>query len=40
MMVRKNPRNDGDSEEHILSEAENMKVYVTSEFTVKSGVAH
>ncbi|KAJ5229763.1 hypothetical protein N7489_010471 [Penicillium chrysogenum] len=34
------PTNDGDSEEHILSEAENMKVYVTSEFTVKSGVAH
>lgn len=32
--------NDGDSEVHILSEAENMKVYVTSEFTVKSGVAH
>ncbi|KAJ5804205.1 uncharacterized protein N7518_000508 [Penicillium psychrosexuale] len=29
--------NDGDSEEHILSEAENLKVYVTSEFTVKSG---
>ena len=34
------PTNDGDSEEHILSEAENMKVYVTSEFTVNSGVAH
>jgi hypothetical protein len=34
------PTNDGDSEEHILSEAENMKVYVTSEFTVKPGVAH
>ncbi|KAJ5512517.1 hypothetical protein N7463_002069 [Penicillium fimorum] len=29
--------NDGDSEEHMLSEAKNMKVYVTSEFTVKSG---
>ncbi|KAJ6132301.1 hypothetical protein N7471_007516 [Penicillium samsonianum] len=29
--------NDGDSEEHMLSEAENLKVYVTSEFTVKSG---
>ncbi|KAJ5836645.1 hypothetical protein N7447_002671 [Penicillium robsamsonii] len=31
--------NDGDSEEHMLSEAENMKVYVTSEFIVKSGAA-
>ncbi|CAG8899712.1 unnamed protein product [Penicillium egyptiacum] len=31
--------NDGDSEEHILSEAENLKVYVTSEFTVRSGTA-
>ena len=31
--------NDGDSEEHMLSEAENLKVYVTSEFTVKSGAA-
>ncbi|KAJ9483184.1 hypothetical protein VN97_g10230 [Penicillium thymicola] len=31
--------NDGGSEEHILSEADNLKVYVTSEFTVKSGTA-
>lgn len=31
--------NDGNSEEHILSDADNLKVYVTSEFTVNSGVA-
>ncbi|KAJ5602901.1 hypothetical protein N7537_005857 [Penicillium hordei] len=31
--------NDGDSEKHILSEPDNLKVYVTSEFTVKSGAA-
>ncbi|KAJ5406244.1 hypothetical protein N7465_007528 [Penicillium sp. CMV-2018d] len=31
--------NDGDSEEHILSEPDNLKVYVTSEFTVRSGAA-
>ncbi|KAG0155936.1 Integral membrane protein (Pth11), putative [Penicillium digitatum] len=31
--------NDGSSEEHILSEMENLKVYVTSEFTAKSGAA-
>ncbi|KAJ5417052.1 uncharacterized protein N7487_000602 [Penicillium crustosum] len=31
--------NDGNSEEHILSEVDNLKVYVTSEFTVRSGAA-
>ncbi|KGO68870.1 hypothetical protein PITC_078110 [Penicillium italicum] len=31
--------NDGNSEEHILSDADNLKVYVTSEFTVNTGAA-